>query len=474
MDLKIIEKAKELKNEMSLEESSQVLSNSFNDITNLLKAIASPKRLMVLNYLLQQPRNFSFLLNKLRIKRTTLVHHLDFLIETNLIDREDWGRYCITDIGLKFIKAITSTYQNIIFEQQEEHQQIINQYNQWPQFYRASGVIKENLVSNEAKYQSGWNSYISATSGVLISLGVPHDYIYIGGRTGYCFIVNATHLISASILSKNAWQEIYKGTESFGWKMNLWKKKRKYSCAWQLENEDYDLGLDVFNQVAKIIDDYNTPVVLLGVHGSGFAIINGYQNDSYLVSTYYHIEGREEIPIRFDQLRLINKFTYFYFTKNQEKENPEFEDKKSIKRAIEFAKGIHFSQSDFTSGPQAYDTWIDVLSSGKKDHIEKIGNNILGQFDYDSKSIATEYLERLYYKYKENQQAQFLKDASQCYKKAMMELEPFTQMFPHPKQRNNNLTLESRNNGVKILKKVKNYQIDAIENLEKAYEKWKL
>ena len=185
MDLKIIEDTKELNYDISLEKVSQILSNSFNDITNLLKAIASPKRLMVLNYLLHQPRNFAFLLNKLQIKRTTLVHHLDFLIETNLIDREDWGRYCITDVGLKFIKAITSTYQNIIFEKQEEHKQIIEQYNQWPQFYKDSRVITENLVSNEAKYQLGWNSYISATSGVLISLGVPHDYIYIGGRTGY-------------------------------------------------------------------------------------------------------------------------------------------------------------------------------------------------------------------------------------------------------------------------------------------------
>ena len=470
----MLEKIKESQTDIPVEEISTLLSESFDEITNLLKSLASPKRLSILNSLLTKPRNFAILLNNLHIKRTTLVHHLDFLMEVNLIEREDWGRYSITTNGVKVIKAITNTYQELISDKHEEQKQILDKYNQWPQFYKENRVLNENTVSNYAHYQGGWNSYISAVSGVLISLGGPHDYIYTSGRTGYCFIVNDTHLISASILSRNAWEEIYKGTESFGWKMNIWKKKRKYSCAWQLENEDYDLGLKVFNQICKIIDDYDTPVVLLGVHGSGFAIVNGYRNDSYLVSTFFHIEGRKEIPIRFDQLRLINKFTYFYFTKDKEIRTPEDEDRKSIKRAIEFAKGSYFNQSDFISGPKAYDNWINVLNSGKKEKIKNFGNSILGQFYYDAKFITSEYLDRLSRIYEEKPQSEFLRNASQCYREAKMRLEHFTVMFPHPSQKNDIPTLEKRKKGINIISKVKDFEINAIENLEKAYEKWKL
>ncbi|MBY9007666.1 MAG: winged helix-turn-helix transcriptional regulator [Candidatus Lokiarchaeota archaeon] len=470
----MLEKTIKSEEDLSIDEISTILSKSFEEITDLLKAIASPKRLSILNFLLQKPRNFSFLLNNLAIKRTTLVHHLDFLMDMNLIEREDWGRYKITVRGFKIITAITKTYQNLIIERQKEQKQILDKYNQWPQFYKESRVFNERIVNNYAHYQGGWNCYVSSVSGILASLGDDHDYIYVSGRSGYCFIVLDTHLVTASILSKSAWDEIYKGTESFGWKMNIWKKKRQYSGVWQLENEDYDVGLNIFNQICKIIDDYNTPVVLLGVHGNGFAIVNGYQNDSYLVSTYYHIEGRKEIPIRFDQLHLINKFIYFYFTKEKKTIIPEVEDKKSIKRAIEFARGDFFSQSEFTSGPEAYDKWIHVLESGKKDQIINFGNGNLGQFYFDSKYIASEYLERLSRIYLDKPQSKFLKNASQSYRNAKMKLDHFTVMFPHPQQQQNiNITLEKRKKGITILNKVKSFEIEAIEGLKQAYEKWK-
>ncbi len=471
----MLEKITKSDDDLTIEKITSILSESFEEITDLLKAIASPKRLSILNFLLKKPRNFSFLLVNLTIKRTTLVHHLDFLMNMNLIEREDWGRYKITFTGLKIITAITDTYQNLILERQKEQKEMIEKYNQWPQFYKNTRVLNEHIISNYAHYQGGWNSYISSVSGVLASLGESHDYIFVSGRSGYCFIVTDSRLITASILSKNAWEEIYLGTESFGWKMNLWKRKRKYSGVWQLENEDSDTGLNIFNQICKIIDEYNTPVVLLGVHGNGFAIVNGYRNDSYLVSTYYHIEGREEIPIRFDQLHLINKFVHFYFTEEKQKRIPEIEDKKSIKRAINFARGDFFLQSEITSGPEAYDKWINVLDSGKKEQVINFVSENLGQYYYDAKNVASEYLERLSRIYKETPQSKFLKFASESYQKAKMRLEHFNIMFPHLQQKKDyNITLEKRKKGIDILQKVKKIELEAIGNLEKAYDIWKL
>ena len=405
-----------MENDLDIGEISDILSSSVNEITEILKAIGTPNRLQILIFLLEKPRTFSFLLNRLDIKRTTLVHHLDNLLETNMIEREERGRYKISENGVQFLVSISKAYQNNLLQQQKDRQNLMDEHTKWPKFYKEPQIKNENIINPMALYQGGWNSYVSAISGVLASLGVSYDYIYVSGRTGYCFILNTAKVIKSSVMkdsvSENTWQEIYQGTESFGWKLNKWEKKRKYPGTWTLKDEDIDLALETFNQVIKIIDKYNTPVVLYGIHSTGFGIVNGYQKDSYIVSTYYRMEGREEIPIKFDQLKLLDKFSILHFSKHLVEIDPELEDKKSINRAIKFAKGIETEKSGWITGIQAYDNWINVLESGESQTCIE-GNSILGQYQYDAKYIASEYLDRLARKYKGRPQSDFLKKASQ-------------------------------------------------------------
>jgi len=462
--------------EVQIRNIANIISGSIDEVSDLLRTVGSPNRLRILSFLVQKSRTFSFLLNHLHIKRTTLVHHIDVLIDTNFIEREERGKYMITDDGNKFLRVVTDTYQNLLMKKENKFQELIHKHNHWPHFYREPMLTKKNHVTNKGLYQGGWNSFISSISGILISLGVPHDHVYISGRIGSCFIVNTIKILKSSMakemVSKNTWREIYKGIESFGWKLKKKEIERKYPGNWKLNNEDVDLALEVFNQIVKIIDEYNTPVVLLGIHGCCFGIINGYQNDSYLVSTFYRMEDREEIPIKFDQLNLLDKFMYFYLPKKIEMKDLELEEKESIYRATVFAKGEDYSQNGFIMGPNAYDEWINVLESEKKEKIDLYSNSILGQYYFDSKYVASEYLERLTRKYNNKPQAEPLKKASENYRNAKMQLEQFTLLFPYFELEKNILSKENRIKGAKIITEVKKYEHLAIDNLEKAYEKW--
>ena len=72
-----------------MEKISEIILDSLKEITSVLKTMGSPNRLQILAYLVDAPRNFAFMLNRLKIKRTTLNHHLDLLMESGLIEKEE-------------------------------------------------------------------------------------------------------------------------------------------------------------------------------------------------------------------------------------------------------------------------------------------------------------------------------------------------------------------------------------------------
>jgi len=465
-----------MEDERSPDDISEIILESYKDITIILKAAGSSKRLVILGYLLKGPRSFSFMLDRLNVKRTTINHHLDLLLRSKLIEKEEWGRYQITEGGIEFIVSIINAYKLINDDSQNEHEKILNEWPEWPDFIKIPRRINENKVSIPALYEGGWNSYISSITGVLNFLGVQHDYVYISGITGYCFLVSIPGMIRTSLIKErnpiDAWQEIYRGTESFGWQLKKWEQKRENPGKWNIIGEDLDLALKEFNQVKEIIDNYDIPVILFGIHGAGFGIINGYRNESYLVSSYYRKEGRNEVPVRFDQLRILDKFIYYYFDTKKEKEETEVTEKRALERAVKLAKGIKFSNEEYNVGPQAYDFWISMLDKGKEENIDIFGNSVLGIYFLDAKDVSSEYLNRLFRKYKNTPQGFNLREASKNYRDAKMHLEKFTVLFPYFEPENGHLTQENRKKGVEILKNVKICELEAIENLEKSIEKW--
>ncbi len=86
-------------------------SESFAEISAILKSLGNKKRLETLLLLLKGPQSYGVLIEELGLKKTAVSNHLSQLIKVNLIERGDYGIYNISGDGIEFIKAIEKAYQ---------------------------------------------------------------------------------------------------------------------------------------------------------------------------------------------------------------------------------------------------------------------------------------------------------------------------------------------------------------------------
>ena len=144
---------------------SKIILESNKDITMVLKAAGSSKRLIILAYLLKGPKSFSFMLDRLKVKRTAINHHLDLLLRSKLIEKEEWGRYQITEAGMDFIVNIVKSYKVISDNTQNEQEIILNEWPEWPDFLKEPRFKdvedRRSLFSNLLRGSKIYNSELS-------------------------------------------------------------------------------------------------------------------------------------------------------------------------------------------------------------------------------------------------------------------------------------------------------------------------
>ena len=92
-----------------------LLIESLDNISNLLKSAGNSIRLKILAELLLSPKLFSFFLDTTQLKKTSLTHHISSLINSGLIKRTQRGLYTISIDGIDFVKNTVLTYQKFIF-----------------------------------------------------------------------------------------------------------------------------------------------------------------------------------------------------------------------------------------------------------------------------------------------------------------------------------------------------------------------
>ncbi len=461
---------------------------------DLLKATAHDTRLQILVYLLNSEKTFPYLHKnikpkknaKSKISKTALSHHLNQLIETGLVEKTARGMYSLTDYGLIIIeqvRAIISTYQSGQTKKPRKPKQFTDVQN-----YLQTSDSSKNLTSSNPVYQSGWNSYISTVSGILEALGMNDDYIYLSGRSGFCFIFKmprgSSSYLGEGAISEKAWKEIYEGTESFGWKINEWRSQRVYLHMWNLTGEDFETAKEMFYRIRFIIDQYDTPVALWGVRVPNFGIVKGYDDDSYIVSTYYRKESRKDTPVRYDSLYPLETFKFLYFTKRDEIRSVEEEDKKSITRAIKMARGIDIAPerqilgSEHIAGLEAYDEFARTLLEFDLNlhPLLKLGTAFYSRFYHDAKCVAMEYLERVARKYASSPQAGPLLKASKEYRAIKNIFDECIELFPYfeikVQPSPTSITDENRKRGAKIILDAQKHEKAAISFLAEAVDLW--
>jgi len=92
------------------EKTKELLVDSFEEITELLKVLSQPNRFKILILLLEGPNNFQTLLTKTKLKKSALANHLTILVDASLVKKVQHGMYKITVDGKNFINSIGETY----------------------------------------------------------------------------------------------------------------------------------------------------------------------------------------------------------------------------------------------------------------------------------------------------------------------------------------------------------------------------
>jgi DNA-binding transcriptional ArsR family regulator len=459
------------------EEIQKLLLDSLSEISDVLKTVSQVKRLQILALMIDSPKKFSFLLSKTDISKTALANHLSTLVDAGLIRKIVRGNYEITKDGFDFIKATTNAYRGSEARKEVEREKKRNEIYKFYHTTEENNKMNEKIVEFKSEYQPGTISYLAALTGVLKSLGVNLDIIDLGGRTGYGFILNMakgeTCPSGPTAMSESCWSEIYKGSDSFGWKFNIWFENRSFpQKSGPISPEDYARAIDFFNRVKETIEKYGKSVVIWGIPVPEYGIVNGYTEDSYIVSTFRHLNKEEETPIKFTALEAPGCMDLIYFTSKIDV-NSVVEDRKSLKRAIINAEGKKVARNGYISGPEAYDEWAETLNNLSLD-VNAFGNSYLIDCYWEGKNIATKYLKRLSERFINLPQSKLLLQASEEYKKIEKSFKKLSKLFPFfSKNHKDDLTDDNRKMGAQLLKSSKNDEINAIQFMKEALKLWK-
>lgn len=88
----------------------KLLENSPDEIASVIKSLGHPKRLVVVNALWSESSAFIDLQNATGLSKTALVHHLDKLVDTGIVNRFERGIYGLTEDGRELVTASVAAY----------------------------------------------------------------------------------------------------------------------------------------------------------------------------------------------------------------------------------------------------------------------------------------------------------------------------------------------------------------------------
>jgi len=451
--------------EMSPHELKEILLESPENVSDLIKGVAHVHRLQVLVLLTDGAQEFSSLLDAVKVSKTALANHLTHMMNKGFVERSERGMYEITKDGKDLLTAVATFYEG---SKARELNRITQTKNQYSQGYKAMEET-EKIVKNPPIIQDAWLTYIGAVTGVLQWLGVDCDVTDVGGYSGYAFLINVAKGVTcpSGPTAHAAWEEIHKGTESLGWKLKFFCDERPFPLSREVTREDQKRAQKLFELVKKEIDENGNPVVVWGLPVPEYGIVTGYEGDSYVASTVRRFIGKPETPIRYDAVQSPGCMEAIFFVK--EIPLPKSKDKDAIERALKMADGA-LVRKGYVAGPSAYTEWAAVLETGGSGKVDYFGNSYVGACIDDARGIAAQFLEQLTEKYADSPQATFLGKAAEEYGEVKKLLTQFVDIFPFAHE--GEMLPEPCKRGTEILRAVKRHEVAAINYLRTAYQKW--
>ncbi len=448
--------------------ADEVLVENSDGIAGLLSSAANPARVMILTLMLRGEGGFPTMMSKTGLSKTALANHLTRLVENGLVRRRERGRYELTVDGRELLGAAVSMYMSSSRRAEEERARLQNRYRR---AFMGEGGTGRKMVSGPATYQPCWLSYTGAMAGCLTALGCGCDATDVGGASGYSFIVNvaegqtcpsgptATHI--------KTFREMLKATESFGMKIEPYIYQHSYPAkAGSPTPRELEVVSKLFDRVRREVDE-DRPVVIYGLAAPEYGIVNGYEGQSYIVSTFRSLneKGKPEEPVPFHVLNSPGCIDAFYFRKGaRTHEDRGFVDE-ALSRAARFAAAEMPVQKGYVAGPDAYEEWARVLTEVPEDEQNYLGNSYTAACVAEGRAMSSAYLKRLSPRAAAGARGH-ISSAASAYARAAERMEEFSRLFPFSFE--GKMSEAGRRKGAVILRQARGHEEEALRELTKA------
>ncbi len=452
---------------------SEIFHPEIEKVAKIFRALAYPKRLEVLMALLAEGSlEFSNLLGIIALGKTALANHLAELEKIQLISKPRRGLYEITERGKRFLKVNTSLYDEV--EAMDDPVEALDRYAYKNPFEIPDAAKTEIRVSQPAQFQDHLNSFAGCLAGVLTSKGQEVDAIEVCGFTGLAFLVRyyKNHMTSGSRYTSGIWPSIIQAAEGLGYKIDYVLDPNPYPTYFNtITLEDLARAQKFFRLVKRNIREKDQPAIIWGGDIPEYYIINGIQQNQYIMHGYHAVLNISEFSIRFDSIA-SPRYMHVCFLSDELTPRNEESDHQALKRAVEFAEGTTMTDDQFVSGPDALKQWAFHLGHYKDQSslVNVKGNNYMGEYYHSQFRSAAEYLSRLVEKYPRKTRNHYLREAADAYRAAEKRMFKFKTLFPYDYLENAHL--KDPESGATLLLQVSEDLHTALKALKSAEVMW--
>jgi DNA-binding transcriptional ArsR family regulator len=457
--------------EMNNGSLQNILRESPNGIAELLKLAAHPARIQIMALLLQGKCEFSTLMQETKLSKTAVANHLNQLVNRELVEKIGRGKYGLTGDGRELLTAAGTVYQSSVARQKAMQEALSKRYTEG---LKEVNTMRRKTIKKEADYQPCWISYTGSIAGCLKALGTDCDIVDVGGRSGYAFLVNVAKGVTCpsgpTAFHPKVWDQLSKATEELGWAIEWLLYEGSYpEKEGSPTPKEVEKARRMFERVKREIEERNRPVVLWGLVVPEYGIVNGYEGDTYIVSTFRSIQHAPEEPIRFYDLKAPGCLQAMFFRKKAKRAGLT-SDKEALRRAVIFVSSDVLVRNNYVAGPAAFEEWATVLEALPEEKQNYHGNSYVAACYCESRWMCAEFLRRLAAKHPGEQSKHMMK-AADCYENGWKLLKAFTELFPFNFR--GEMKLADRRKGAGLLRQVKPHEEEAIRNMQKALQTWK-
>lgn len=291
------------------------------------------------------------------LSKNATVNHLNKLLKAGIVCRVSRGHYALTQDGLEFTLAGIRLYMDSF------HQEELDKKKITPLFAKddeKTANLERRTVNNKGSYLCSRISFDGAVAGALRAQGIDCDLADVAGRSGYAFLFNVPKgRMSPSAPTSfevSVYREFTRGVNELGIAADIWMEKGGYVGGETVSPKDLERARDLFCRVKREIDRLGRPVVLWGLPIPEFGIVNGYEGDSYVASTFrsHELPDQEELVPSLD-IKAPGALMMLTFGGNVAKEE------RWLERAVLMASGRAQVCEGYLSGPGAAREWGSAL-----------------------------------------------------------------------------------------------------------------